>query len=75
MASTAPTNYTARESLNHNTRGSDRTKIVEDEDAEVHANTITNGSGSAKGESSGEETAKQPPVRGPVLSRVFEAEA
>jgi len=72
MASTAPTNYTARESLNHNTRGPDRTKIVEDEDAErSHAAVTTNGSGSVKGEPSTEETAKQPPVRPSILSRVL----
>lgn len=71
MASTAPTNYTARESLNHNTRG-DRTKIVEDEDADrAHASASTSGTALAKGEV--EETLKQPPPgRGAVLSRVVE---
>ena len=74
MASTAPTNYTARESLNHNTRGSDRTKIVEDEDAErAHANATTNGSGSMKGEPSTEEATKQPSFQAPILSRVLES--
>jgi hypothetical protein len=73
MASTAPTNYTARESLNHNTRGPDRTKIVEDEDAErAHAGVVS-GSGSVKGDMSNDENIKQPPGRGPVLSRVLEA--
>lgn len=71
MASTAPTNYTARESLNHNTRG-DRTKIVEEEDAErAHANAGSS-SGSVKGESTLEEIGKQPSGRGAVLSRVLE---
>ncbi|KIW34170.1 uncharacterized protein PV07_00965 [Cladophialophora immunda] len=73
MASTAPTNYTARESLNHNTRGPDRTKIVEDEDAErAHAN-VASSTGSVKGDSVSEENVKPPPGRGPVLSRVLEA--
>ncbi|KEF53928.1 uncharacterized protein A1O9_09723 [Exophiala aquamarina CBS 119918] len=71
MASTAPTNYTARESLNHNTRG-DRTKIVEDEDADgAHASASTHGTALAKGEL--EDNLKQPPPgRGAVLSRVME---
>jgi len=71
MASTAPTNYTARESLNHNTRG-DRTKIVEDDDADrAHASASTNGTALSKGEV--EENLKQPPPgRGAVLSRVME---
>lgn len=71
MASTAPTNYTARESLNQNTT-SLRTKIVEDDDAEqrerAHANASTGGSVS-------EENVKQPvhPIsRGATLSRVLE---
>lgn len=73
MASTAPTNYTARESLNHNTRGPDRTKIVEDEDGErAHDNTV-NGTGSVKGDVSVDENVKQPAGRGPILSRVLEA--
>lgn len=74
MASTAPTNYTARESLNHNTRG-DRTKIVEveDEDAEkAHASAGVSGSASGKGEPI-DEMAKQPPVRNSVVSRVVGA--
>lgn len=72
MASTAPTNYTARESLNHNTRGGDRTKIVEDEDSErAHVNASTSGTASNKNEM--EENVKQPPRRGSVLSRVVEA--
>ncbi|KAL6251836.1 hypothetical protein RBB50_002046 [Rhinocladiella similis] len=71
MASTAPTNYTARESLNQNIRGPDRTKIVEDDDAErAHTATVTGG-GSIKGD---DENVKQPPSgRGAVLSRVIEA--
>ena len=71
MASTAPTNYTARESLNHNTRG-DRTKIVEDDDSDrAHASASTHGTALAKNEV--EETLKQPPPgRGAVLSRVME---
>jgi hypothetical protein len=75
MASTAPTNYTARESLNHNTRGPDRTKIVEDEDAEQAHAGAASGSGSvAKGEPASEDSMKQPPPgRGAVLSRVVEA--
>lgn len=71
MASTAPTNYTARESLNHNTRA-DRTKIVEDEDVERAHVSASNGAGSVKGESI-DETVKQPPSRVAVLSRVVEA--
>lgn len=72
MASTAPTNYTARESLNHNTRG-DRTKIVEDDDADrAHASASTNGN--ALGKHEVEENVKQPPsTRGAVLSRVIES--
>lgn len=72
MASTAPTNYTARESLNHNTRG-DRTKIVEDDDADrAHASASTNGNALAKHEV--EENLKQAPLaRGAVLSRVIES--
>ncbi|RVX67155.1 hypothetical protein B0A52_08589 [Exophiala mesophila] len=72
MASTAPTNYTARESLNHNTRGSDRTKIVEDEDAErAHLSASTSGTAT---KNDLEENVKQPPPgRGSVLSRVVEA--
>ena len=71
MASTAPTNYTARESLNHNTRG-DRTKIVEgDEEAD-----LAQASGSMNGDA-GEPSKKTVDVpsngRGPVLSRVVEA--
>ncbi|KIW13163.1 hypothetical protein PV08_08350 [Exophiala spinifera] len=71
MASTAPTNYTARESLNQHTRGLDRTKIVEDEDAErAHAAAVIGG-GSLKGD---DENIKQPASgRGAVLSRVIEA--
>lgn len=72
MASTAPTNYTARESLNQNTRGPDRTKIVEDDDAErAHAAAAVTGGGSVKGD---DDNIKQPPSgRGAVLSRVIEA--
>ncbi|KAK5258026.1 hypothetical protein LTR40_008726, partial [Exophiala xenobiotica] len=70
MASTAPTNYTARESLNQNTRGSDRTKIVEDEDADRAHVVAANGGGSVKGD---DESVKQPPGRGAPLSRVIEA--
>jgi hypothetical protein len=73
MASTAPTNYTARESLNHNTRGPERTKIVEDDDAErAHASTA-NGTGSVKGEVAADEVVKQPIGRVASLSRVLEA--
>jgi hypothetical protein len=73
MASTAPTNYTARESLN-NTR-LDRTKIFEDGDAEIaHGDATISGNGSVKGEVS-EENLKQPPTtRGAVLSRVLETQ-
>lgn len=72
MASTAPTNYTARESLNHNTRG-DQTRIVEDEDAErAHANATVSGTANGKGQVV-EETVKRPVSRGPVLTRVVEA--
>jgi len=74
MASTAPTNYTARESLNHNTRGPDRTTIVEDEDTEGAHASVANGSGSViKGEAPAEDVVKQPAGRGPILSRVLEA--
>jgi hypothetical protein len=73
MASTAPTNYTARESLNHNTRGPERTKIVEDDDAErAHASTA-NGTGSVKGEVAADGVVKQPIGRVASLSRVLEA--
>jgi hypothetical protein len=77
MASTAPTNYTARESLNHNTRGTtDRTKIVEDEDAAEHAHAHATVSGTADGKGEGvEETIKSAPAaanRGPILGRVME---
>lgn len=74
MASSVPTNYTARESLTQNPRA-DRTKIVEveDEDAEqAHASAGTIGSANVKGEPV-EETLKAVPGRGPVLSRVVEA--
>ncbi|EXJ92286.1 hypothetical protein A1O3_00836 [Capronia epimyces CBS 606.96] len=73
MASTAPTNYTARESLNHNTRA-DRTKIVEVEDEEAeqaHASAQVSGSASVKGEPV-HETMKQPTVREAVIGRVTE---
>jgi DENN (AEX-3) domain len=73
MASTAPTNYTARESLNQNT-GRDRTKIMEDEDAErAYASASVSGD-------AGEPSKKQQVVDGPssteaepVLSRAIEA--
>jgi len=69
MASTAPTNYTARESLNHNTRG-DRTKIVEDEDPErVHGSGSVNGDAGEPNKKNSMESA----TRGPGLARVIEA--
>ncbi|EXJ94038.1 hypothetical protein A1O1_02431 [Capronia coronata CBS 617.96] len=74
MASTAPTNYTARESLNQNTRA-DRTKIVEVEDEEAeqaHASAGISGNTGAKGEPV-DEIIKQPAVRSSVLGRVAEA--
>ncbi|KAJ9613163.1 hypothetical protein H2200_003104 [Cladophialophora chaetospira] len=74
MASTAPTNYTARESLNHNTRGPDHTTIVEDEDGEGAHASAAEGSGTvAKGEAPAADVVKQPVGRAPVLSRVLEA--
>ncbi|ETN42217.1 uncharacterized protein HMPREF1541_04158 [Cyphellophora europaea CBS 101466] len=67
MASTAPTNYTARESLNQSTGL--RTKIVEDEDAErVHA------SGSDNGEAIEKKYQASPNRREPALSRVIESQ-
>ncbi|RMZ75658.1 hypothetical protein DV737_g5176, partial [Chaetothyriales sp. CBS 132003] len=75
MASTAPTNYTARESLNQNTGRNDRTKIVgEDADA-AHAN-----SGSINGDAvdiTGKNLVASPTGTGRsggVLSRVVELE-
>ena len=70
MASTAPTNYTARESLNQNT-GRDRTKIIEDEDAErAYDSASVNGEAA---EPSKKHTEGASSSRGPVLSRVMEA--
>lgn len=69
MASTAPTNYTARESLNQNT-GRDRTKIVEEEDAERaydSASVIRESSEPTKKHAEGASSS-----RGPILSRVME---
>ena len=66
MASTAPTNYTARDSLNQNTG---RTKIVGEDDAErVHASSSVNGD-------AGEPSKKSidGPTTGRVLSQVMEA--
>ncbi|KAI9874566.1 MAG: hypothetical protein M1823_007655, partial [Watsoniomyces obsoletus] len=69
MASTAPTNYTARESLNQNT-GRDRTKIVEDGDEErAHGTTSVNGEA---GEPSKKVVDAPTNGRGAVLSRVIE---
>ena len=67
MASTAPTNYTARDSLNQNT-GRDRTKIAEDDEA--HASASVNGEA---GEPSKKQIEGTSAGRGPVLSRVMEA--
>jgi hypothetical protein len=56
--------------LNQNTRGTDRTKIVEDEDADRAHVVAANGGGSVKGD---DESVKQAPGRGAPLSRVIEA--
>jgi hypothetical protein len=74
MASTAPTNYTARESLNQGTSGQ-RTKIAGDEEVErVHGGS-EHGDGMAS--NSAEKKvypAQSSPSRGPrVLSRVVES--
>jgi hypothetical protein len=72
MASTAPTNYTARDSLNHNSR-IDRTKIVEDGDAEgVHHLVTVSGNASVKGDVADDDLKQTPTSRGAVLSRVLE---
>ncbi|KPI38478.1 uncharacterized protein AB675_4142 [Cyphellophora attinorum] len=74
MASTAPTNYTARESLNQGTSGQ-RTKIAGDEEVErVHGGS-EHGDGMASGSAEKKVyPAQSSPSRGPrVLSRVVES--
>jgi hypothetical protein len=73
MASTAPTNYTARESLNQNT-GRDRTKVVAEDDEVERAHASSGSvSGSVNGDAAPKKQIEQPQGRGPVLSRVVEA--
>ena len=67
MASTAPTNYTARESLGQGTPSAVRTKIVED-DEEVHAG------GSDHGDIEKKHRYVSSPSRGRELGRVVESQ-